>query len=259
LKYTVSVLFASFSVVFFSPAARAQEDPEKSKLEITASWWPVNTSGTIRANGTPIDLKSDLGVNQGQATFTGKLVGRFSRRNKIVVEGTPFHLEGASNLSRTITYQGRDYLVNDHVTSTADMTYFYGGYQFDLLSRPSGHLGLEVGGAYLSASGSLTSQTANVTENKTETIGLPLAGAEFRVFPVHRRLDIEINGEVRGMKFGSYGYYVQASANAGIGIGPILVEGGYRIVNFDIHTTNAVDAVSPQFTGPVVSLVFRVP
>lgn len=253
MKYIAFLLFfTSFSVF-------AQEDPEKSNLELTASWWGVNSSGTIRANGTPIDLKSDLGVNQGQPTFTGKLVGRFSRRNKIVVEGTPFHLDGSNNLSRTITYQGRDYVVNDHVTSTADMTYFYGGYQFDLLSRPSGHLGLEVGGAYLSATGSLTSQTASVTESKTEAVGLPLAGAEFRVFPVHRRFDVEINGEVRGMKFGSYGYYVQASANAGIGIGPILVEGGYRIVNFDIHTTSAVDAVSPQFTGPVVSLVFRVP
>jgi hypothetical protein len=253
LRYTVFVLlFASFSVF-------AQEDAEKSKLEITTSWWGVHTSGTIRANGTPIDLKSDLGVSQGQSTFTGKLVGKITRRNKIVVEGTPFHLDGSNNLARTITYQGHDYFVNDHVTSTADMTYFYAGYQFDLLSRPSGHFGLEAGGAYLSATGSLTSQTANVTESKTETVGLPLAGAEFRVFPMHGRFDVEINGEVRGMNFGSYGYYVQAAANAGFGIGPILIEGGYRIVNFDIHETNMTNAVSPQFTGPVVSVVFRVP
>jgi hypothetical protein len=249
----------AFLILLASVSAFGQEDPEKSRLEVTASWWPINSSGTIRANGTPIDLRSDLAVSQRQSTFTGKLMARFSRRNKIIIEGTPFHLDGSNNLTRTITYQGRNYFVNDHVTSTADMTYFYGGYQFDLLSRPSGHLGLEVGGAYLSATGSLTSQTLNVTESKTETVGLPLAGVGFRVFPMHRRVDVEINGEARGMKFGAYGYYVQATANAGIGIGPILVEGGYRIVNFDIHTTNQVDAVSPQFTGPVVSLVFRVP
>jgi hypothetical protein len=54
LKRTVFfILLISFSVF-------AQEDPEKSKLEITTSYWPINTSGTIRANGTPIDLKSDL-------------------------------------------------------------------------------------------------------------------------------------------------------------------------------------------------------
>jgi hypothetical protein len=79
------------------------------------------------------------------------------------------------------------------------------------------------------------------------------------VFPVHRRFDVEINGEVRGMKFGGYGYYVQASANVGAGIGPVLVEGGYRIVNFDIHTTDLTTVVNPQFTGPVISVVFRVP
>jgi hypothetical protein len=246
------VLFAVFPLF-------AQDDPEKSKLEITTSYWPINTSGTIRANGTPVDLKSDLGVTQSQPTFTGKLVAKPGRRNKIVVEGTPFGLDGNKDLSRSITYQGRNYVVNDRVTSTADMNYFYAGYQFDVLSRPSGHLGVEAGGAYLSATGSITSQTANVTESKTETVGLPLAGVEFRVFPVRRRFNVEINGEVRGMKFGGYGYYVQASANAGAGIGPVLVEGGYRIVNFDIHTTDLTTVVNPQFTGPVVSLVFRVP
>lgn len=98
-----------------------------------------------------------------------------------------------------------------------------------------------------------------MTESKSETIGLPLAGAEFRIFPVHKRFDVEINGDVKGMKFGSYGYYVQASANAGIGFGPVLIEAGYRVVNFDIHTSDQTTAVTPQFTGPVVSLIFRLP
>ena len=43
-------------------------DPEASKLEITGSWWSIDSSGTIRANGSPIDLKSDLGVVQQQST-----------------------------------------------------------------------------------------------------------------------------------------------------------------------------------------------
>jgi hypothetical protein len=234
-------------------------DPEASKLEITGSWWSIDSSGTIRANGSPIDLKSDLGVVQQQSTFTGKLVAKPSRRHKLVIEGTPVRLDGAMNLSKSITYQGRTYSINDHVTSKADLNYFYGGYQFDLISRPEGHLGLEAGGAYLNATGSLTSQAANTTESKTETIGLPLAGAEFRFFPVHKRFDVEVNGEIKGMKFGSYGHYLQASASAGIGFGPLLVEGGYRIVDFDIHSSNQTTAVMPRFSGPVLSLVFRIP
>lgn len=252
MRTALLLLLAAISVF-------AQENPDQSLIDITTSYWPINTSGTIKANGTPVDLKSDLGVTQGEPTFTGKLVFRPGRRNRVVVEGTPFYLSGSQSLDRPFTYQGHTYLVNDHVTSTADMTYFYGGYQYDLISRPTGHFGLEAGGAYLSATGSITSQTANVTESKTETIGLPLAGLEFRVFPVHRRIEVEINGEARGMKFGSYGYYSQAGINAGIGYGPVLVEGGYRIVNFDIHTTNMTTIVNPQFTGPVISLVLRIP
>ena len=79
------------------------------------------------------------------------------------------------------------------------------------------------------------------------------------MFPVRRRVLVEINGEVKGMAYGGYGHYVQASAAAGIGAGPVLIEGGYRIVNFDIHSLNVSSAVSPQFTGPVVSVVIRIP
>jgi hypothetical protein len=74
-------------------------DPENSTLETTGSYWSVNSSGSIRANGTPVDLKSDLGVNQSQPTFTGRLVAKLHRRQKLVVEGTPFRLTGDQNLT----------------------------------------------------------------------------------------------------------------------------------------------------------------
>jgi hypothetical protein len=175
------------------------------------------------------------------------------------VEGTPFRLTGDQNLTRSITYAGRTYALTEHITSTADLNYFYGGYQFDILSRPAGHFGLNLGGAWLSADGTIRGQNSGITASKSESIGLPLAGFDWRVFPVRRRVLVEINGEAKGMTLGSYGHYVQASVAAGIGAGPVLIEGGYRIVNFDIHSSNNSSAVSPQFTGPVLSLVIRIP
>jgi hypothetical protein len=238
--------------------ALAQDrDEENSKLEATGSFWPVNSSGTIRANGTPVDLKSDLGVTQSQATFTGMLAITLRRRHKIEIEGTPFRLSGANNLTRTITYSGKTYTLADRVTSSADLNYFYAGYRYDLISRDAGHFGLTAGGAYLNADGTIRSQISGVTASKTETVGLPLAGAAFRVFPVRRRVLVVANAEVKGMEFGSHGHYVQASASAGIGAGPVLIEGGYRVVSFDLHTTDNVTAVSPRFKGPLLSVVFR--
>jgi hypothetical protein len=251
-------LFVIIFVLLFAGAGFAQNsDPDSSRVEITGTYWPVHTSGTIRAQGTPVDLRTDLGVNQNTATFTGRLDVKLGRRNWIRVEGTPFRLDGAMSLSRSITYQGRIFTINDNVTSKADLDYFYAGYQFDILARPRGHLGLELGGAYLNATGSIVSQVTNVTASKSQTVGLPLAGVAFRAFPVHRAIDVEINGEVKGMSFGGYGHYVQAGANVGVGRGHVFIEGGYRLVRADIHDTNSVNAVSPEFHGPVISLLFK--
>src|ERR1041384_7181456 len=94
------------TAAFCCRAAAQDADPENSKLEIRGSYWAVNSSGSIRANGTPVDLQSDLGVNQAQATFTGRLVVAPRRRHKIVLEGTPFRLTGFKDLSRSISYAG---------------------------------------------------------------------------------------------------------------------------------------------------------
>ncbi|MDQ1474337.1 MAG: hypothetical protein QOJ99_5817 [Bryobacterales bacterium] len=240
-------------------AAAQDADPENSKIEITGSFWSVNSSGSIRANGTPVDLKSDLGVTQSEPTFTGRFVAKFHGRQKILLEGTPFRLTGTRNLTRTITYAGRTYAITEHITSSAHLNYFYGGYQFDLVSRPTGHVGLNLGGAWLNADGTIRGESSGITASKAETIGLPLAGFDWRIFPVRRRVLVEVSGEAKGMALGSYGHYVQASVAAGIGAGPVLIEGGYRIVNVDIHPSNNSSAVSPQFTGPVLSLVIRIP
>ena len=230
---------------------------EPAKLEIKLSYWNVDTSGTIKADGTPVDLKSDLGVSQSQPTFDGKLVFAPARKHKILVEGTPFRLSGDRDLSRGITYAGRTYTANEHVLSTADLNYFYGGYQYDFLSRDTGHLGVNVGAAWLDTTGTLRGQTTGITATKSETLGLPLVGIDARIFPVRKRLLVDIAGEVKGMAFGDYGHYVQASIAAGVGIRNVLVEAGYRVVNIDIHTTSNTTGVSPQFTGPTISVVLR--
>lgn len=245
-------------LLLFASTGFAQHDaPDFSKLEVAGSWWPVHTSGSIQANGTPVDLHTDLGVNQNVASFTGKLDARLGRRHSIRVEGTPFRLDGTMDLARTISYQGRVFSITDHVTSKASLDYVYAGYLFDVLSRPGGHVGLQVGGAYLNTTGSITSRSTGTTASRSQTVGMPLAGIVFRAFPVHGAIDIEINGDLKGMNFGRYGNFVQAAANVGIGRGHVFVEGGYRFVNADVHDARGVNAVSPEFRGPVVSLLFR--
>ena len=100
-------------------------------------------------------------------------------------------------------------------------------------------------------------QTATVA-SKSETIGLPLAGAEFRIFPIPGHRIFEIDGGLRGMGFGSYGHYVQANGNAGVAIGPITLQAGYRAVNVDLHqSSNGGSGLSARLQGPIFGALFR--
>ena len=126
----------SLLLLVLSLTASAQDiDPDAYRLDVTLSCWPVHTTGTIRASGTPIDFQSDLGVNQNTATFNGRLDLRPGHRSRVNIEGKPLRLDGSNNLTRTITYQSRTFTVSHRVTSTANLDYIYAGCQSDVVAR----------------------------------------------------------------------------------------------------------------------------
>jgi hypothetical protein len=233
-------------------------DPEDFRIEVTGSAWIVSSGGSIQANGTPVDLVSDLNVSQREPTFYGQLVFKPARKHRIVVEGAPFRLSGLNTISRTFSYRGQNFTVSETVRSNAELDYLFAGYQYDVLSGAKGHLGFSVGGAYLSATGTIQATQVSTAATQSQTIGLPLAGADFRVFPVPGHKILELEGAIRGMNFGDYGHYVEASANGGLCLGPITFLAGYRAVNTQLHETrNGGSGVSPRLKGPIFSLMFR--
>jgi hypothetical protein len=146
------------------------------------------------------------------------------------------------------------------------LDYLFAGYQYDLLSGTHGHLGLSGGGAYLRASGTLETQvtvagsTSNVLATKTQTVGLPLGGFDFRLFPLRHHNFLEIEGGMRGMDLGSYGYYVQAIAQGGICAGPFTMLTGYRAVDtaiYVISNSGNTSGLTARLQGPTFSGMFR--
>ncbi|MDQ2839872.1 MAG: hypothetical protein M3Y72_02290 [Acidobacteriota bacterium] len=193
-KHNSKNLLGAAAIVFLQLTAGAASgspasgsNPEDFKIELTGAAWLVDSSGTIQASGTPIDLVSDLGAQQQQPTFFGRLVIRPGRKHRIVIEGTPFRITGYNTIDRTILYRGQTFNVNETVRSSADLNYFFAGYQYDVVSGPAGHLGFSAGGAYFGATGTINSVQLNTTASKSETVGLPLAGAEGRLFPISRQ------------------------------------------------------------------------
>lgn len=234
------------------------ENPESFRIELTGSGWLVNSAGTIQAGGSPIDLVTDLGVYQQQPTFYGRLVFKPGRKHRIVVEGTPFRLQGANTVDRSVTYHGDTFNVSQTLSSNAALNYAFAGYQYDVLSGPMGHLGFSVGGAYLNADGTLRALQTGITSTKSETIGLPLAGVEGRLFPIRRHRIFELDGGILGMDFGDYGHDLEANGNAGITFGHFTPQAGYRAVHVDIQTTGAnPSGVDARLRGPIFSAQCR--
>ena len=110
-----------------------------------ASGWVLHSGGSIQSGGTPVDLIHDLNVSQGQPTFFGRLIFKPGRRHRIVVEGTPFRLQGLNTINRTFVYQNRSFSVSETVKSSADLNYFFAGYQYDVLTGSKEHLGVPLG------------------------------------------------------------------------------------------------------------------
>jgi hypothetical protein len=252
---------AAFSAFVVGNAKGASGDPEHFRVELTGAAWIMNTSGTIQSDGTPINFVSDLAAAQQQPTFYGRLVVKPARKHRIVIEGTPFRVSGNNDVQRTIVYRGETFVVNSNVRSSAEVNYMFAGYQYDLVSGNAGHLGFSVGGAYLGATGVLTSQSPAgvLTASRSETIGLPLAGLEGRIFPIPRNRIITLEGSIRGMSVGDYGSYLEATGSGGVSVGPLSILAGYRSVHADLHSGNTSDphGVDVRFKGPIFSLEWR--
>jgi hypothetical protein len=235
----------------------AQSDPEAFRFEVTALAWRTSVEGTLQSGILPIDLQSDLNL-QPQWTFFGKLTAKPGRKHRIFIEGSPYSFDGRNALARSVTFNGRTYNVQDRIVSSAELTYVAAGYQYDVIGRPRGHLGFQVSGAYLDATGTLSSINTGISATRSQQIGLPLAGAEFRAFLIPSILSV--SGEIKGMAFGDYGHFVQAGVFAGVGWHGVSLQAGWQILDADIHEANGganPAGIAPRITGPIVGIQFR--
>ena len=239
------------------PAA-AQENFENFRVELTASAWLVNPSGSIQSGITPVDLRRDLQLDQSQPHFFGKLVVKPGRRHRMIVEGVPYRLSGAANVSRQIVFAGRTYNIQDFVTSKANIDYVAGAYQFDVVSRPQGHFGLLAGVGYVNAAGTLASRNFGFTGSERQSFPFPQVGAEGRAWVLPHSHLLELDGELKGMSLASYGHYLQFAVHGGVSVGRHLtVQAGYMFADADVHRQDNTRGFNPTFRGPIFGIQLR--
>jgi hypothetical protein len=257
VRVTTRILFGVLALLFAGTASAQDNDHEAFTVEGTVSAWFLHPAGDVISNGNLIDFRTDLGVASRHTSPFIRVILKPSRKNRVVFETIPYRLEATAQLTKPFTFNGVTYTTQDRVASEANVNYFFGAYQRDLVSGSMGHAGLQAGVGYLDGDANVKSQTRGLQGTEAAKIPFPVIGGEFRVFPDPRG-HLNVNAEVKGMPLGSYGHYFQTVVNVGVSLGNNLTaQAGYAYVNGDVHEKNNGDGFRLNFRGPVISIQFR--
>lgn len=220
--------------------AQRQEDFDQYKLRVDTFWFYSNPSGSIQGtadvDSTSIDLQKDLGFNT-YSTFTGRVDWKFTRKNHFYVAVSPFYTDRHTTLTRTITFQGQTFDIGLVARSDLHALLVSPGYQYDIIRRRRGHLGIGVQvdlfntSAKISAAAQIVNgeQLSAVSAQGSLLAPIPALGPEFRYY-VTNSPRVFIQGGVYGMYLFGYGNFVSTADGIGVSLNKhISLNAGYQL------------------------------
>ena len=262
-KILIAVLFCLAAL----PRALAQDanDLDNYKWRIDGDWWFSHPSGYFGVNKSNnyFDVNRDFGFGS-YSTFTGKLDWHFAHKHHFLLVGTPNSTSKTDTLGRTIMFGGQTFNIGTSVVASVDAINIAPGYQYDIIRRDHGYLGLEIDFNFikttgkLALAGSVNGTGGVVSGSKSFWAPLPDVGPVFRWYPLHDSNRLSVGGSFRGMPFFGYGNYMTARADVGVGLTQHLnVRGGYEMGSrLSIHGTADQIAVQLTHKGPTAGIEF---
>lgn len=265
-----SLCLVSFCVIPPQVQAQSGEEFDSYRIRLEGFWLYSTPSGTFQgaADSGAVDLTQDLHFND-YSTFAGKFDWKFTHKNHFYVVAIPFNSSRQVALNRTITFQGQTFQAGLTVRGNLDSPMYGFGYQYDIIRRSRGHLGLAVqfnafkSHASISAAAQVTGsgvhQQQAVSASGSLVAPLPVAGPEFRFYLTNSpRLYVE--GNVYGMYFFGYGNYVSSygllgfSANRHVSLNAGYALSSRLVVNRDTSTNRI--GINMTQKGPLVGVQF---
>jgi hypothetical protein len=257
----------SLVVAFGAPAMHAadsDQDYDSYKIRIDGFWFYSDPSGTVQGSTETgsIDLQKDFGFNS-YSTLTGKVDWKFTRKNHLYLVGGTFNQTKTATLHRTIVFQGQTYDAGLVTAAKLSAPMIAPGYQYDIIRRKRGHLGLGVQIDLFNASASL-SAAAQVTGDGTHHAAvsssasllapIPVAGPQFR-FYLTNSPKLFVEGNLYGMYLFGYGNFVSTADNLGFAINKhFSVNAGYQLGSRLVVNNKNADRIGIHLTqqGPIV-------
>jgi hypothetical protein len=245
---------------------KGSEDLEKYKLRLDGEFFYSSPSGTLQGQAldVPIDFQKDLGF-ASYPTFGAKVDWKFTRKNHLYVSFGQFNTDHSTTLQRTITFNGTTFNAGLQAQSQLHVFLISPGYQYDIIRRRRGHLGIGLQMNILDNSATISAQaqvittpTGTITPAATITTAaksasasliapLPVAGPQYRLYLTNSpRLFVE--GDLYGMYFFGYGNFISTENHVGLNLSNhFAATVGYQLASrlvvtpsserFDMHLT----------------------
>lgn len=264
-----SLAFAVLVVVLFVPNLKAQQSDEfdEYKIKFDAAWFYSDPTGYIRAEGdtVPVDFSKDLNFSS-YSTFAGKVDWKFTHKNHFYVVIVPLWTSKSTTLSHDIVWDGQPIHVGAVVQSYLHAFEVAPGYQYDIIRRKRGHLGIAVQIDLFNTTGKISAaaQTtgdgthqAAVTASKSLLAPIPVAGPQFR-FYLTNSPRVFIDGNLYGMYFFGYGNFVSTAGDVGVTLtSHITANAGYTLgTRLNVNGTSNRIGLDLTQKGPLVGLQF---
>jgi hypothetical protein len=241
------------------------DDLDSYKIRFDAGWYFSNPSGNIHGAGDngSVDFQQDLHFNT-YSTFSGKVDWKFTRKNHFYVIAIPFNTSRQTVLDRTIVFQGQTFNVGTTTNSSLHSLLIAPGYQYDIIRRRRGHLGIGVQMDIFNTTGKLTAaaqstgngtQQAAVSASASLLAPIPVAGPDFRLYLTHSNR-VFVDGNVLGMYLFGYGNFVSTVDSLGVTLTKHLAaRAGYQLgSHLVVNDTSSRTGLRLTQKGPLVGL-----
>jgi len=226
--------------------AQEHEDLDAYTIRLDGFWFYSQPYGSFHGTGSQgrLDFQGDLNFNS-YSTAATRIDWKFTHKNHLFVGFIPFDQTKQVTLSRTVFFQGQTFGAGLIAQGRLQSDLISPGYQYDIIRRRRGHLGIvaQLDLFYLRGSLNAVAQTLNGTTfaaqraSSTLRAPLPVAGPDFRYY-LTKSGRVFVDGNVLGMYFFGYGNFISSSGTVGIALNRHLnFQGGYSLGSrFDIKS-----------------------
>jgi hypothetical protein len=247
--------------------AQDKQDLDAHSFRLDAFWFYSQPSGSFHGSGNQgrFDLHRDADFNSYN-TVTAELEWKFTRKNHLHFLFLPVNQSKQFILTHTVTFQNHTFDAGLAASGRLENYVFAPGYQYDILRRKRGHLGIvvQLNLFYIRGTLSVSAQIVNGTlhsgqvSSSTLRAPLPVAGPDFRYYVIPNSRRLFVSGNLLGMYFFGYGNFISSYGTIGFSINEHLnFQGGYQVSSrLNIKSKNERIGLNLTQNGAVAGLEF---